>query len=152
MDKGQHLRLVIVGGTTQTPTNKVIALATDMSLHLTAQTEDSTTKDSTDAATGENWSEFEITGRTGDIQFSALVGVGTDASGTSFADVLSSMGDTALNWKIVMASGTNNRTLGKTVCSGSGKISNLQADAPNRQNAQYSGTINIYGPVTVGSD
>lgn len=152
MDKGQHLRLAIVGGTTQNPTNSVIALATELTLNLVAQTEDSTTKDSTDATTGENWNEYTVTGRSGDIQFGALVGVGTDSGGKSFADILSAMGDTPVNWKIVMTSGTNNRTVGKTVCSGSGKIVNLQADAPNRQNTTYRGTLNIYGAVTVGSD
>jgi hypothetical protein len=51
-----------------------------------------------------------------------------------------------------MVSGANNRVVGKTVCSGQGKLTNLQASAQNRQKATYSGTLNIYGPVTVGSD
>ena len=46
----------------------------------------------------------------------------------------------------------NNRTIGKTVCSGQGKLASIQANAQNRQKATYSGTLNIYGPVTVGSD
>jgi hypothetical protein len=51
-----------------------------------------------------------------------------------------------------MVSGANNRVVGKTVCSGQGKLTNIQASAQNRQKATYSGTLNIYGPVTVGSD
>ena len=146
MDKGQHLRLVFV----ESNTNKVIALATEMTLHLSAQTEDSTTKDTTD--TNGDWNEYEVTQRSGDISFGALIGVGTDASGKSFADMINQVSDAFVNWKVVMVSGANNRVVGKTVCSGQGKLTNLQASAQNRQKATYSGTLNIYGPVTVGSD
>ena len=51
-----------------------------------------------------------------------------------------------------MVNSTNNRTIVKAVCSGNGKLSNLQASAQNRQKATYSGTLNMYGPVTVGTD
>lgn len=149
MDKGQHLRLVIIEGS-GTPTSKVVALATGLTVHFSATTEDSTTKDSSD--TNGNWNEYDVTKRSGDIQFSALVGVGTDAAGESFADFLNKVGDTLIDWKVCLASGDNNRTLGKTVCSGKGKLTNLQASAQNRQKATYSGTLNMYGPVTVGTD
>ena len=146
MDKGQHLRLVFV----ESSTNKVIALSTEMTLHLSAQTEDSTTKDTTD--TNGDWNEYDVTQRSGDIQFSALIGVGTDADGKSFADMINQVSDTIVNWKVVMTSGANNRVVGKEVCHGQGKLTNLQASAQNRQNATYSGTLNIYGPVAVGND
>ena len=146
MDKGQHLRLLIVESTT----NKVIALSTEMTLHLSAQTEDSTTKDTTD--TNGDWNEYDVTQRSGDIQFGALIGVGTDAGGKSFADMINQVSDTIVNWKVVMTSGANNRVVGKEVCHGQGKLTNLQASAQNRQKATYSGTINIYGPVAVGND
>lgn len=149
MDKGQHIRLVIVEGS-GSPTSKVVALSTEMTLHLSAQTEDSSTKDTTDSNGA--WNEYDVTQRGGDIQFSALVGVGTDAGGKSFADFIDQVSDSLINWKVMMASGDNNRTLGKTICSGQGKLTNLQASAQNRQKATYSGTINIYGAVTVGSD
>lgn len=146
MDKGQHLRLVFV----ESSTNKVIALSTEMTLHLSAQTEDSTTKDTTD--TNGDWNEYDVTQRSGDIQFGALIGVGTDAGGKSFADMINQVSDTIVNWKVVMTSGANNREVGKEVCHGQGKLTNLQASAQNRQNATYSGTLNIYGPVAVGND
>ena len=149
MDKGQHLRLVIVEGS-GTPTSKVVALSTDMTLHLSATTEDSTTKDSSD--TNGSWNEYDVTQRAGDISFNALVGVGTDAGGESFADFLDKVSDSLINWKVCMVSGENNRTLGKTVCSGQGKLTSVQASAQNRQKATYSGTINIFGAVVVGSD
>ena len=146
MDKGQHLRLVFV----ESNTNKVIALSTEMTLHLSAQTEDSTTKDTTD--TNGDWNEYDVTQRSGDISFSALVGTGTDSGGKTFIDMINQVNDTLINWKVVMVSGANNRVVGKTVCSGQGKLTNVQASAQNRQKVTYSGTVNIYGPVTVGSD
>mgnify|MGYP002508311155 FL=1 len=146
MDKGQHLRLVFV----ESNTNKVIALSTEMTLHLSAQTEDSTTKDTTD--TNGDWNEYEVTQRSGDISFGALIGVGTDAGGKSFADMINQVSDAVVNWRVVMVSGANNRVVSKEVCHGKGKLTNLQASAQNRQKATYSGTLNIYGPVTVGSD
>lgn len=146
MDKGQHLRLVFV----ESNTNKVVALSTEMTLHLSAQTEDSTTKDTTD--TNGDWNEYEVTQRSGDISFSALVGTGTDSGGKTFTDMINQVSDTLINWKVVMVSGANNRVVGKTVCSGQCKLTNVQASAQNRQKATYSGTVNIYGPVTVGSD
>lgn len=146
MDKGQHLRLLIV----ESNTNKVVALSTEMTLHLSAQTEDSTTKDTTD--TNGDWNEYDVTQRSGDIQFGALIGVGTDAGGKSFADMINQVSDTIVSWKVVMTSGANNRVVGKEVCHGQGKLTNLQASAQNRQNATYSGTLNIYGPVAVGND
>lgn len=146
MDKGQHLRLVIV----ESNTNKVIALSTEMTLHLSAQTEDSTTKDTTD--TNGSWNEYDVTQRSGDIQFGALIGVGTDAGAKTFADMINQVSDTLIDWKVVMVSGINNRVVGKEVCHGKGKLTNLQASAQNRQKATYSGTLNIYGAVSVGSD
>lgn len=151
MDKGQHLRLVFPEGT-GTVTNYFVALATDLNIHFSAQTEDSTTKDSTDDASGANWNEYDVTARSGEIQFSALVSVGTDATGKQFADWIDKVTDTVIPWKLMMVSGTNNRTPDKTVCSGNGKLNNLQASGPNRQKASYSGTLTMYGPVTVGND
>lgn len=144
MDKGQHIRLFI----TESTTDKVIALSTDMTLHLSATTENSTTKDTTDA-TGSVWDEFEVTQRSGDIQFSALVAAGTDSAAKVLDDIETGVSDIAVNWKIAMASGTNNRTIGTVICSGQGKISNMQATGTVGQNATYTGTINIYGAVTV---
>lgn len=143
------MRIVFPEGS-GTPTNKFVALATDLTIHFSATTEDSTTKDSSD--TNGNWNEYDVTARSGDIQFGALVGVGTDAAGKSFADWIDAVSDTVIPFKVVMVSGDNNRTVGKTVFSGNGKLTNLQASAQNRQKATYSGTLNIYGAVTVGTD
>jgi len=149
MEKGQHLRLVFPEGT-GTVTNYFVALATDLTVHFSATTEDSTTKDTTD--TNGAWNEYDVTQRSGDIQFGALVGVGTDATGKAFADWIDSVSDAVIPWKLVTVNSTNNRTIVKTVCSGNGKLSNLQASAQNQQKATYSGTLTMHGPVTVGAD
>ena len=149
MDKGQHLRLVFPEGT-GTTTNYFVAMAVDLTFHLSATTEDSSTKDTTDT-TGD-WNEYEVTQRSGDIQFSALIGVGTDANGKSLADWIDDVKDEQIPWKLVIVDSTNNRNIVKTVCSGNGKLSNLKMSAQNRQKATYSGTLNIYGPVAVGTD
>jgi hypothetical protein len=147
-DKGQHLRLLIMEG--QPATGKVVALSTDLTLHLSAATENSTTKDTTD--TNGNYNEYDVTQRSGDIQFGALMGVGTDAGGKSFADFLDAVSDSLITWKIMFVSGNNNRVPGKTLCSGQGKLVNVNATGQNRQRATYTGGINIYGPVEVGTD
>ena len=95
MDKGQHLRLVFPEGT-GTVTNYFVALATDLTVHFSATTEDSTTKDTTD--TDGAWNEYDVTARNGDIQFGALVGVGTDATGKAFADWIDKVSDTVIPW------------------------------------------------------
>ena len=154
MDKGQHLRLIIEDTSTTPALATFVAMSTDLTLHLSATTEDSTTKDSTD--TNGLWNEYEVTARSGDIQFSALVAIDTTATvgGTSqyLEDFIDKVSDTPISWKIVFVSGANNRTVGKILCSGQGKLTNLQVSAQNRQKTTYSGTVNIYGPVTVGTN
>ena len=146
MDKGQHLRLLIVEGS-GTPTKSVIALSTSCSLSLNAATEDSTTKDTTD--TNGSWNEYEITTRSGEIQVDALVGVGTDATGKDLEYIMNNVSDTPVDWELALVSGDNNRTVSTVICSGKGKFSNVNPQAQVGQNAAYSATLNIYGPVTV---
>ncbi len=144
MDKGQHIRLFIKDGSNY----DVIAMATDLTLHGSATTENTTTKDTTDAA-GVAWDEFEVTQRSADIQFSALVASGTDSAAKLLNDIETGVSDAEIDWEIALASGANNRTKGTVICSGKGKITNMQATGQVGQNATYSGTINTFGPITV---
>jgi hypothetical protein len=143
MDKGQHLRLLIKESTSKLP----FALAVGLQFHLSATTEDSTTKDTTD--TNGTWNEYDVTQRSGDIQVDALIGTGTDAAAKTLNDVINAVSDTAVDWELALVGGTNNRTVVTTIATGKGKITNVQPSGANRQKAQYSCTINIYGPVTV---
>lgn len=144
MEKGQYYRLLL--GTAANPT-KVIAAAKEMQLHLSAQTEDSTTKD-----TDDDWTEFEITSMSYDITGSALV-LSTDDSlssgGNDLNDLLGSMQDTLLYWRICVMEGTNNRSIVETLFSGTAKLTNLQMQGQNKQNATYSYTLNGYGTLAV---
>lgn len=150
MEKGQHLRLFITEPTSgQSTTDKVIAMSTELSFHGSAQLENSTTKDTTDS-TGAVWDENDVVGRTYDINFSALVASGTD-TGKTFADMEGKVNDEIINWKIALASGEQNRTMGTVICSGQGKLTNVQATGQVSQQATYSGTINGYGPLVPGS-
>jgi hypothetical protein len=143
MDKGQHLRLLLKESTTKYP----FALAVGLQFHLSATTEDSTTKDTTDT-TG-YWNEYEVTQRSGDIQIDALIGTGTDAAAKTLNDVINAVSDTPVDWELAIVGGANNRVVATTICTGKGKITNVSPTGANRQKAQYSCTLNIYGPVTV---
>jgi hypothetical protein len=146
MDKGQHLRLFITEGST----DKLIAMSTELSLHGSAQTENSTTKDTTDS-TGAVWDENDVVGRTYDINFSSLVASGTDTGGETFADMLGKVNDEIFNWKIALASGEQNRVMGTVIALGQGKLTNVQATGQVSQQTTYSGTINGYGSLVPGS-
>jgi hypothetical protein len=143
MDKGQHLRLLLKDQSTKYP----FALAVGLQFHLSATTEDSTTKDTTD--TNGTWNEYEVTQRSGDIQIDALIGTGTDAAAKTLNDVINAVSDTPVDWELAIVGGANNRVVATTICTGKGKITNVSPTGANRQKAQYSCTLNIYGPVTV---
>ena len=147
MDKGQHLRLLLKSGTGSSETKKVFALGTGLTFHLSAATEDSTTKDTTD--TSGTWNEYEVTQRSGDIQIEALVGSGTDTAAVTLANAIDSVNDTLLDWELAIVSGANNRVVSTTICTGQGKLTAVNPQGQNRQNASTSYTLNIYGPVTV---
>lgn len=143
MDKGQHLRILLKESTTKYP----FALAVGLQFHLSATTEDSTTKDTTD--TNGTWNEYEVTQRSGDIQIDALIGTGNDAAAKTLNDVINAVSDTPVDWELAIVGGANNRVVATTICTGKGKITNVSPTGANRQKAQYSCTLNIYGPVTV---
>jgi signal transduction histidine kinase len=88
------------------------------------------------------------------VQGIVLNGDYEDNNGYYLEDFIDKVSDTTVDWKLVLVTmgSTKNRTISKTICSGKGKLTNLQVDAQNRQKATYSGTLNMYGPVTVGSD
>ena len=146
MDKGQHIRLFLVDGST----NAVIAMSTDLSLHGSMQTENSTTKDDSDVS-GAVWDKNEVTGRSYDISGSALIAAGTDTAAKTFADMLSKVNDTIVDWKIAMASGEQNRTMGTVICSGKAKMTRCEATGQVGNQSTYSYTLNGFGPLVSGS-
>ena len=147
MQKGQYIRLLV---STAANPSTVVAAAKQMALHGSAQTEDSSTKDTTGNAL-----EYEVTGQSYDITGSGLVLTPNDTlltGAVGLNDFESWLQDQVLNWKICVMEGTNNRTVVEIIASGQGKLTNLQIQAQNKQNATYNYTINGYGAIVPGDD
>jgi hypothetical protein len=147
MQKGQYIRLLV---STAANPSTVVAAAKQMALHGSAQTEDSSTKDTTGNAL-----EYEVTGQSYDITGSGLVLTPNDTlltGAVGLNDFESWLQDQVLNWKICVMEGTNNRTVVETIASGQGKLTNLQIQAQNKQNATYNYTINGFGAIVPGAD
>jgi hypothetical protein len=147
MKKGQYIRLLL--STTANPST-VVAAAKQLSLHGSAQTEDSSTKDTTGDAL-----EYEVTGQSYDITGSGLVLTPNDAlltGGLGLNDFEGWVKDQLLYWRICVMEGTNNRTVVEEIAHGQGKLTNLQIQAQNKQNATYNYTLNGYGAIVPGTD
>jgi hypothetical protein len=147
MQKGQYIRLLV---SIAANPSTVVAAAKQMVLHGSAQTEDSTTKDTTG-----NDLEYEVTGQSYDITGSGLVLSPDDTlltGAVGLNDFENWIKDQLLNWRICVMEGTNNRTVVETIASGHGKLTNLQIQAQNKQNATYNYTINGYGAIVPGTD
>ena len=147
MRRGQYYRLFLAAAANPT---KVIAAAKTMSLHGSAQTEESSTKDTTGDAL-----EYEVVGQTYDISGSALVLTPTDTlntGGNSVNDMEGYVTNTLLYWKICLCDGTNNRNVVETIASGTCKCTSLQLQGQNKQNAQYNYTLAGYGTIDVPNE
>lgn len=133
--KGQNLR-VMVGG-------RCIAMATSCTIHVAAQTEDSSTKDDTG-----DWAENEVVGLSWDASTDSLVTL-TDngTNGELPVDLLSLIiNKTKVQLTFDTTGGTNNRTGQNSAIKKSGYayLTDYSLTAPNRQNStltcQFSGT------------
>lgn len=133
--KGQNLR-VMVGG-------KCVAMATSCTIHVAAQTEDSSTKDDTG-----DWAENEVVGLSWDASTDSLVTL-TDngTNGELPVDLLSLIiNKTKVQLTFDTTAGTNNRTGQNSAIKKSGYayLTDYSLTAPNRQNStltcQFSGT------------
>jgi hypothetical protein len=147
MKKGQYIRLLLA--TTANPST-VVAAAKQLALHGSAQTEDSSTKDTTGDAL-----EYEVVGQSYDITGSGLVLTPNDAlltGGLGLNDFEGWVKDQLLYWRICVMEGTNNRTVVEEIAHGQGKLTNLQISAQNKQNATYNYTLNGYGAIVPGTD
>lgn len=145
MQKGQYIRLLI--SLAENPTT-VVAAAKQMALHGSAQTEDSTTKDSTGTDL-----EYEVTGQSYDITGGGLVLTPSDTlltGAVGLNDFEGWLKDQVLKWRICVMEGEHNRTIVEEICHGEGKLTNLQIQAQNKQNTTYNYTINGYGALQIG--
>lgn len=151
MTRGQYIRLLIGTGSSN---HLFVAAAKNLTLTVTANTEESSTKDTTG-----DWQEFEVTGLSYTITTTALVLDDEDelgynsgtAEGFTLVNAEDYLNDTAKYWKIAYCSGTNNRTVGSVLCSGQCKFTSVEITGTNRQNATYQATLTGYGDLTIGS-
>ena len=133
--KGQNLR-VMVGG-------KCIAMATSCTFHVSAQLEDSSTKDSVG-----DFQEQEVTGLSWDAQTESLVTLEDNGTnGELPQDILSLMiNKTKVTLTFDQTAGANNRTGQNSAIKKTGQayITDVNISAQNRQNStctvQFTGT------------
>ena len=127
--KGQNLR-VMVGG-------KCIAMATSCTFHVSAQMEDSSTKDSTG-----DWQEQTVVGLSWDAQTDSLVTLTDNGSNGELPQDLLSLiiNKTAVTLTFDQTNGTNNRTGTNSAIKRSGQayLTDVSISAANRQNSQLS--------------
>ena len=148
--KGQFVRLFLGSDNTATPAT-VIAAAQSLSLHVSMQLEDATTKD-----TSGDWVVQEPVSLSYDISTSALVRSGESIGSLVGAKGLSDLetiyeNSTPVKWQIANVSGTNNRTKGSVIASGSCVLTQLTINAAVKQNATYDAQLQGYGAYTVGA-
>lgn len=136
--KGQNLR-VMVGG-------KCIAMATSCTFHVSAQLEDSSTKDSVG-----DFQEQEVTGLSWDAQTESLVTLEDNGTnGELPQDLLSLMiNKTKVTLTFDQTSGTNNRVAQNSVIKKTGQayITDMSVQAANRQNSTLSVQFTGTGPL-----
>jgi hypothetical protein len=125
--RGQNLRIKLG--------DKYVAFATSCTVHVSAQLEESSTKDSTNG-----WQKQEITGMNWDISADALYSVDTDATGMNAVDALDMiLAQQQVTVEFTQASGEKNRVpgTGAIAYSGTAWVNDVSVNAPNRQNATY---------------
>lgn len=148
--KGQFVRMFLSSDNSTTP-SKVIAAAKSLSLHVSMQLENVTTKDTTG-----DWQIMEPTALSYDISTNALMRSGDTITSSVQAQTLAEIesiyeNSLPVKFQIANVSGDNQRTKGSVLVSGSVVITQLTLNGPNRQNATYDASFNGYGIYTVGS-
>ena len=137
--KGQNLR-VMVGG-------KCIAMATSCTFHISAQVEDSSTKDDAN-----DFANNEVTGLSWDAQTDSLVTL-TDngVNGELPTDLMSLIiNKTMVTLTFDQTAGTNNRTGQNSAIKRSGQayLTDYSLSAQNRQNSTLSCQFTGTGPLS----
>lgn len=148
--KGQFVRMFLSSDNSTAP-SKVIAAAKSLSLHVSMQLENVTTKDTTG-----DWQIMEPTALSYDISTNALMRSGDTITSSVQAQTLAEIesiyeNSLPVKFQIANVSGDNQRTKGNVLVSGSVVITQLTLNGPNRQNATYDASFNGYGIYTVGS-
>lgn len=136
--KGQNLRLFLG--------DKVIACATSCTLHVSADLEDTSTKDDTG-----DWKKQEATGKSWDCSADALMTVETDSSANTLNDIFALIG-TQVTIEFLTTSGEKNRVVATGFAQhGNAIVNDISINAGNKQNVTYSIQMGGNGPLASGS-
>lgn len=142
--KGQNLRVMVQTGSSGTP--KCIAMATNCTLHVSAQLEDSSTKDSEG-----DFQEQEVTGLSWDVSTESLVTlVDNGANGELPQDLMSLiLNKTLVTLVFDQTAGTNNRIGQNSAIKRSGQayLTDYSLNAQNRQKSTLSCQFTGNGPL-----
>lgn len=142
--KGQNLRVMVQTGSSGNP--KCIAMATTCTLHVSAQLEDSSTKDSEG-----DFQEQEVTGLSWDVSTESLVTlVDNGANGELPQDLMSLiLNKTLVTLVFDQTTGTNNRIGQNSAIKRSGKayLTDYSLNAQNRKNSTLSCQFTGNGPL-----
>lgn len=131
--KGQNLRITVGG--------KFVAFATNCTVHVSMNLEESSTKDSTN-----NFTEQTPTGISWDMSCDALYSVDADVTGKNGVDALDMvLAQAKVAVVFEQANGEKNRVpvSGAAIYSGNAWVNDISINAANRQNASY--TIQLTG-------
>lgn len=146
--KGQNLRVLIEDDLTAEPL--CVAASTSCTLHVSAQVEDSSTKDSEGA-----WAENEVTGINWDVSVDALVTIDdTDTTAKHLEDLTVGSKYIVRFSQTAGEDGEQNRDAVETLLqfSGYAYLTDLSVNAPNRQNATFTAQFTGDGTLAQYSD
>lgn len=137
--KGQNLR-ILVGG-------KCVAMATSCTFHVSAQLEDSSTKDSVG-----DWQEQEVTGLSWDAQTDSLVTLEDNGTNGELPQDLLGLiiSKTKVTITFDQTAGTNNRVAQNSAIKRTGEayVTDVTITAQNRQNSTFSAKLTGTGPLS----
>ena len=137
--KGQNLR-ILVGG-------KCVAMATSCTFHVSAQLEDSSTKDSVG-----DWQEQEVTGLSWDAQTDSLVTLEDNGTNGELPQDLLGLiiNKTKVTITFDQTSGANNRVGTNSALKRTGEayVTDVTITAQNRQNSTFSAKLTGTGPLS----
>ena len=137
--KGQNLR-ILVGG-------KCVAMATSCTFHVSAQLEDSSTKDSVG-----DWQEQEVTGLSWDAQTDSLVTLEDNGTNGELPQDLLGLiiNKTKVTITFDQTAGNNNRVAQNSAIKRTGEayVTDVTITAQNRQNSTFSAKLTGTGPLS----
>lgn len=126
---------------------KCVAFSTSCQYHLSANLEDSSSKDNTD-----DFQKQQVVGLAGDISCDALYSLESDATGVNGTDALELiLAGAEVDVTFTPTSGDKNRSATGTAYSCKALVNDISINAPNRQNVTYSIQMQMNSKPTTGT-